>query len=167
MEYEKTSIRSRAIDYTNQGIVITDPNQSDNPIVDVNKAFEKMSGYAAEEIIGKNCRFLQGDDHEQPAISELRRAIETHQDTVVLLKNYRKDGTMFWNELAVAPIYNDEGAVTYFVGVQQDVTERQLLQEQLAASNKRLEEMNDAMVDRELKMVALKKELAELEAQRG
>ena len=113
-------------------ITITDPNLPDDPLVYVNPAFEETTGYAAEEALGRNCRFLQGEDRDQPAIAELRNAVREGRQSTVVLKNYRKDGTLFWNELSIYPVRDEEGSVTNFVGVQNDVTERIRAEEVLA-----------------------------------
>jgi PAS domain S-box-containing protein len=105
-------------------IVISDPNQPDDPIVYVNPAFERTTGYAAEEVLGRNCRFLQGEDRNQSALEELRAAVYEGRHCTVVLRNYRKDGTLFWNELSIYPVRDEEGRMTNFVGVQNDVTER-------------------------------------------
>ncbi|MBC8141198.1 MAG: PAS domain-containing protein, partial [Armatimonadetes bacterium] len=105
-------------------IVVSDPNQPDNPIVFHNPAFEKVSGYAASEIDGFNCRFLQGADTDPATIATLRRAIAAEQPCNVVILNYRKNGTAFWNDLSVSPVRNENGDVTHFVGVQSDVTNR-------------------------------------------
>ncbi len=93
--------------------MLTDANQSDNPIIYVNAAFETITGYTADEIIGQNCRFLQGSnyhqpDHQQPALELLRSAIQEQRECHVILQNYRKDGTPFWNELYTAPAVQSE-----------------------------------------------------------
>jgi len=106
------------------GIVITDATLPDNPIIYVNPAFEHITGYSAEEALGRNCRFLQGDDRDQTALSELRMALEEERECRVVLRNYRKDGASFWNELYISPVYDEEGRLVNFVGVQNDVTER-------------------------------------------
>jgi PAS domain S-box-containing protein len=95
----------RAVAASSNGIVITDPKVPDNPIVYVNPAFEKISGYAADEVRGCNCRFLQADDRDQSAIDELREALAEERECRVVLRNYRKDGTPFWNELYVSPVH--------------------------------------------------------------
>jgi PAS domain S-box-containing protein len=120
----------RAVAASSNGIVITDPRVPDNPIVYANPAFEKISGYTAEEVRGRNCRFLQGDCSEQPALDELREALTEGRECRVVLRNYRKDGTPFWNELHVSPVYDEEGRLTNFVGVQNDVTERRRIEEE-------------------------------------
>ena len=106
------------------GVVITDATDSDHPIVYVNPAFECMTGFSAEEAVGRNCRFLQGEDRDQPALDELRAALREERECRVVLYNYRKDGTPFWNELHVSPVYDEEGRLANFVGVQSDVTGR-------------------------------------------
>jgi PAS domain S-box-containing protein len=121
---EQWRLLSVAIDATNNCICITDPNQPDNPIIYVNRGFERLTGYDRDEVIGRNCRFLQNDDRDQPALRELRTAIQEGYDTRVLLRNYRKDGSMFWNELYLSAVYDDQGKVIYFMGVQNDVTQR-------------------------------------------
>src|SRR3712207_774753 len=90
-------------------IVITDPNQPDAPIVYANPAFERTTGYTAEEALGRNCRFLQGEDRDQPTLGELRAAVSEGRHCTVVLRNYRKDGTLFWNELSVYPVRDGEG----------------------------------------------------------
>jgi PAS domain S-box-containing protein len=122
----------RAVTASTNSIVITDPNQPDDPLVYVNPAFERTTGYPAEEALGRNCRFLQSEDHDQPALEELRIAIHEERHCTVVLRNYRKDGTMFWNELSVYPVRNETGHMTNFVGVQNDVTERVRAEEVLS-----------------------------------
>ena len=134
---EMRRLLDRAVAASSNGIVITDPKLPDDPIIYVNPAFERISGYPAEEVLGLNCRFLQGDDHDQPALEELRAALREEQESRVILKNYRKDGTPFWNELYVAPIHDEEGTLTNFVGVQNDITERREIEEVLRESEER------------------------------
>ena len=110
----------RAVAASSNGIIITDPKLPDNPIVYVNPAFERISGYPVDEVLGHNCRFLQGDDRAQPVLDELRAALGEERESRVVLRNYRKDGTPFWNELYVAPVHDEEGRLTNFVGVQND-----------------------------------------------
>jgi diguanylate cyclase (GGDEF)-like protein/PAS domain S-box-containing protein len=124
-------LAQRALESSGNGIIITDCLQPDNPVVFVNPAFERITGYSEAEVIGKNCRFLRGDDHSQSAILRLRQAIEDKRDTRVVLRNYRKDGKLFWNELYVSPVRADDGTVTHFVGVQKDISEQKLAEENL------------------------------------
>jgi PAS domain S-box-containing protein len=121
---DKLRLLERAVIASTNSIVIVDPNQPDYPIVYVNPAFEKTTGYAYEEVLGRNCRFLQGEDRDQPALGELRTAVREGRHCTAVLRNYRKDGTLFWNELSIYPVRDAEGRATSFVGVQNDVTER-------------------------------------------
>lgn len=98
------ALMTRALDASISGIVITDNNQPDNPIIYCNKAFEHISGYDRLEIIGRNCRFLQKEDRNQEVRQTLRDAIKKGEDCFVEIRNYRKDGILFWNELYMSPI---------------------------------------------------------------
>lgn len=102
----------------NAGVVVVDAVQADMPIIYANAAFEKMSGYSAHEIIGKNCRFMQRDDVLQPGLPIIRDAIKNEKSGYAVLRNYKKDGTRFVNELFVSPIYDSTGKLIQFVGVQ-------------------------------------------------
>ena len=145
-ENEKILIsRGRAIEYSTQGVVITDAKNPNNPIVDVNPAFEVLTGYTKKEILGKNCSFLQGDDRNQDAIKNLRKAIAAKKHTRVEIRNYRKDGTMFWNELTISPVFGNDGELINFVGVQQDITDRVLSVEALKETNVELKSLNQAL----------------------
>jgi len=134
---EELRLRDRAIAASSNGIVITDPNRLDHPIIYVNLAFERMTGYAAEEVLGRNCRFLQGADCEQPALEELRAALGEAHECRVVLRNYKKDGTMFWNELSVSPVRSEGGEPVNFVGIQEDITQRVEAEEELRQSEER------------------------------
>ncbi len=133
-------LRDRAIAASSNGIVISDPNQPDNPLIYVNRSFELMTGYSAEELLGHNCRLLQGSDRDQPALDEVRAAIREERDCEVLLRNYRKDGTLFWNELRLSPVHDERGQLVNFVGVQNDVTERKQAEEELQRAHDELED---------------------------
>ncbi|MBW9258412.1 MAG: PAS domain S-box protein [Candidatus Thiodiazotropha sp. (ex. Lucinisca nassula)] len=112
----------QAIDTANDGLVIAEREGDDTILLYVNEAFEKLTGYAEEEILYQDCRFLQGDDRDQQARQLIREAIETNQPSRTRLRNYHKDGTLFWNELSITPIINEEDGLTYYIGVQKDVT---------------------------------------------
>ena len=112
------------IDQAKNGIVITDPNQDDNPIIYVNEAFVNIFGYSAEYAIGKNCRFLQGKDTEQSARIEIREAIEKQKEILAVLRNYHKNGELIYNEIQISPIFDKHTLqLKYFLGVQKNVTE--------------------------------------------
>ncbi len=121
---QNLKLLNKAIESAPYGIAITDPKQPDNPAVYVNPAFEKISGYKADEIIGKNMRMMHRDDKNQPGIRKLRQAIKNQTQCEVLVRNYHKDGTQFWVEMIVAPMHDQHGAITHFISIQTDVTER-------------------------------------------
>ena len=113
-----------AIRATRMPMVITDPRQDDNPIIFVNEAFQKLTGYGRDEIIGRNCRFLQGPDTDPAAVERIRSAIRDRTDVQVDLLNYRKDGSTFWNALYLSPTRASDGEVQFFFASQLDVSER-------------------------------------------
>ena len=118
------SVKERAMDEAPVGITLSDPALEDNPLVYVNEAYERLTGYPAEEAVGRNCRFLQGEDTAAEPVAEMRRAIDAEEPVSVEVLNYRKGGTEFWNRVDVAPIYDDAGELIHYVGFQTDVTER-------------------------------------------
>ena len=128
---EELRLRDRAMAASANGIVITDPNRPDNPIVYANPAFARMTGYDSEEVLGNNCRFLQGEERDQPAVDELREAVRAGRGCEVVLRNYKKDGTLFFNELTISPVFDDDGGITRFVGIQDDVTVQKRAEEVL------------------------------------
>ena len=126
-------LKDRAVAASADGIVITGADTPDSPIMYVNEAFERMTGYTKEEIIGQDCRFLQNDDQDQPDLKRLRAALNAGQSCTVTLRNYKKDGTLFYNELSVSPVV-DGGKLVHFVGIQKDVTTRLQTDEALRQS---------------------------------
>ncbi|UOR15313.1 PAS domain-containing protein [Qipengyuania aquimaris] len=108
---------------TRMALCISDPNKPDCPIVYCNQAFVELTGYSREEIVGQNCRFLQGKNTAPEAVAKLAHAVKTEEYTVVDILNYRKDGTAFWNAVHVGPIYHEDGSLAYFFGSQWDITE--------------------------------------------
>jgi PAS domain S-box-containing protein len=133
---ESLLLRNRAIQAASQGILVTDPHQPDNPIVFANLGFERLTGYAPDEMLGRNCRFLQGPDSDPDTIGEIRAAVAAARSCSVEILNYRKDGTTFWNELSISPVLDTAGQLTHFVGVQTDVTERRRLEDQYRQAQK-------------------------------
>lgn len=118
---QKSQMFESAVFASGDAVVITNPNLPDNPIVYINPAFEQLTGYKASQIIGHNCRFLQQKDKNQPALQELREAIKKGQRCQVVLRNYRKDGSLFYNHLTIFPVHNETGELVHFVGIQQAV----------------------------------------------
>ena len=123
-EIQQNEFIKAAIDRVGAGVVITDPEQEDNPMIYCNQGFKDLTGYESEEILGRNCRFLQGEETTQAAVKKLKKGIDDQEVTYVEIKNYKKDGTPFWNELQIFPVYVEQMGQVYFVGVQKDVTKR-------------------------------------------
>ena len=124
-------VLTQILDACVNGVTLSDPDLPDNPIVYANKAFEEMSGYSEEEIVGRNCRFLQGGDREQEGLNVIRAALAKHEACVVTLRNYRKNGELFLNRLSIRPLVDREGNVIYYLGVQYDVTDQARTQQEL------------------------------------
>ncbi|MGA7750040.1 MAG: diguanylate cyclase [Gallionella sp.] len=122
----------KALNESRDGITIADARRKDTPLIYVNEGFEKLTGYTSEEVIGKNYQVLFGADTGQPEIASLRAAIAKGQGCVVTLRNYRKDGTMFWSQLSISPVHNAQGALTHFIGIQKDASDRKLLENHLS-----------------------------------
>ncbi|QOR39202.1 EAL domain-containing protein [Billgrantia diversa] len=112
----------RGIEASPNGVVMSDATQPDMPLVYANEAFCELTGYAQEEVLGKSCRFLQGDETHPKDIEAIRQALAAQADVQVTLLNYRKDGTPFWNRLAISPVFDDGGHCTHFIGIQEDIT---------------------------------------------
>ncbi|MBO0340314.1 MAG: PAS domain S-box protein [Bacteroidota bacterium] len=121
-------IRDRALDEVQNGVIISNAQLEGFPIIYVNKAFERITGYTHDEVIGRKCNFLQNDDRDQREIFDMREALKSKSPCRVEIRNYRKDGSMFWNQLSITPIRNETGEVTHFIGVQNDITEKKNLE---------------------------------------
>lgn len=113
----------QAMAQTRMAICLCDPHAPDLPIVFANRAFRRLTGYSEEEIVGRNCRFLQGPKTDPEPVARIREAVAKEDVVVVELLNYRKNGTTFWNALHLGPIYNDKGELVYFFGSQWDVSD--------------------------------------------
>ena len=133
---EELKLRDRAIAEVDTGVLITDARQAGNPIVYANKALERMTGYTAKEMLGRNPRFLQRDDRDQPALGRIRAAIENAVPVSETVRNYRKDGSSYISELSISPVRDEAGEVSHFIGVQSDVTEKLDTEERLRQSQK-------------------------------
>ncbi|MDP2177841.1 PAS domain-containing protein [Methylicorpusculum sp.] len=129
-------VLSAILDECVNGVTLADPDIEDAPIVYANKAFEHLTGYTQEDIIGHNCRFLQGEDRDQEARFQIAEAMNKHEAIEVTLRNYKKDGTLFHNRLKITPLFDKKNRVIYYLGVQYDITE------QVNATNE-IKELND------------------------
>ncbi|HCH75686.1 MAG TPA: hypothetical protein DFM08_03615, partial [Pseudomonas sp.] len=110
------------IEASNDGIVVAEQEGDDNILIYANPAFERLTGYAVDDILYRDCRFLQGEDRDQPALQAIREAVKNNQPCRQIIRNYRKDGTPFWNELSITPVFNEADQLTYFIGIQKNVT---------------------------------------------
>ena len=120
------------VDASQDGIVVAEQEGDDNILIYVNDAFETLTGYSRDEILYQDCRFLQAGDRDQHGLQLIREAIASGQPTRQVLRNYRKDGTHFWNELSVTPVFNESDQLTYFIGVQKDVTQQVKAEQRVA-----------------------------------
>ncbi|MGL5135733.1 MAG: PAS domain S-box protein, partial [Planktothrix sp.] len=143
----RMELLERAITASPSGIVISDFTTADYPIIYCNAAFEKLTGYSQEEVLGRNCRMLQGDDTDPQELARLRDAIAGHTNCSVTLKNYRKDGNSFWNELSISPVRDREGRLTHFIGIQTDITQRKQSEDALRESEARYRLLADHATD--------------------
>ncbi len=141
---ENLRLRDRAIAASSNGIVISDVRLPNLPMIYANPAFEYITGYSPESVIGRNCSFLQGIDTNQPEIQEIRNAIKQAKNCTVILRNYRRDGTLFWNELSLSPVFDVDGKCTHYVGIQNDITERKQAEMALLMSQQRLQHLLSA-----------------------
>lgn len=127
----ENKLLERAMDTTSEGITIGDMTSPNRPLIYVNQAFEKLTGYKKEEVLGRNCRFLQGPDTCKNSVDQIRNAILKGEECTVELLNYKKDGTTFWNRLSITPLKDKSNRVTHYVGIQSDITELKKTKERL------------------------------------
>ena len=132
-------VLAEILDSCVNGVTLADPDQEDLPLVYANKAFETITGYTQEDTIGKNCRFLQGSEHDQEGVSQLREAIKNKKPVEVTLRNYRKNGELFYNHLNMTPLFDSLGNILYFLGVQYEITEQVRAAEEIRALKEQLE----------------------------
>jgi PAS domain S-box-containing protein len=128
----------RAVEASTSSISMVDAIQPDMPLIYVNPAFEHITGYKRDEVLGRNCRLLQGAELGQPSLDKIRKALQDGCAGEALVRNYRKDGTPFWNELRIAPVHDEHGRLTHFIGISDDVTERKLAEFQTMEQQARL-----------------------------
>ncbi|MCY1398336.1 Blue-light photoreceptor [compost metagenome] len=133
----------RMVDASNDGIVVAEQEGDDTILIYANAAFERLTGYQANDILYRDCRFLQGTDRDQPARELIRQALQSGTPCRHVLRNYRKDGSAFWNELSITPVYNENNKLMYFIGTQKDVSQQ---------------------VETEQRVVALEQQVAQLQA---
>ena len=139
------NLLKKAVNASKDGIVIAEQEGSDNILIYANRAFEELTGYSEDEILYQDCRFLQAGDRDQAPLAEVREAIRRGESTRVVLRNYRKDGSLFWNELTITPVFNDDYHLTYFIGIQRDVTELVHMHEENERLRQRVSELESRL----------------------
>jgi PAS domain S-box-containing protein len=112
------------LDHCVNGVTLADSDLDDCPIIYATKAFEQLTGYAQDDIIGFNCRFLQGDDKDQPQIEQIREGLKNRTEIDITLRHYKKDGTLFHNHLKIKPLFDNKQRLLYFLGIQYDITDK-------------------------------------------
>jgi PAS domain S-box-containing protein len=143
---EQLALKDRALDVAAEGITIADARLPARPLIYANDGFERLTGYPVGEVLGRNCRFLQGPESDPTAVAEIRAAIAEQRECIVEILNYRRDGRSFWNRLSVTPVRDESGVVTHFIGIQSDVTVRREAEEGLRRAK--------AALDHDLKLAA-------------
>ncbi|MFB6093137.1 MAG: PAS domain S-box protein [Haloquadratum sp.] len=138
-------LKNRAMDEAPVGITLADAREEDNPVIYANREFERITGYRRDEVVGRNCRFLQGEATRAEPVAAMRRAIDAEEPVTVELRNYREDGTEFWNRVTIAPIESGDGTVTHYVGFQEDVTDRKEDEEKLRRFRRAVEAAGHAV----------------------
>lgn len=124
-------MKTAALEAALNGIIITDAQEDDNPIIYFNPTFQKITGYSGDEILNRNCRFLQADDKDQDGVKTIKNSIKNGKKCRVQIRNYKKDGTLFWNEVSINPIRDKTGKITHFVGIQNDITEQKNVEQEI------------------------------------
>ncbi|MGE8496307.1 MAG: PAS domain-containing protein [Pseudomonas sp.] len=127
------------VDASNDGIVVAEQEGEDNILIYANAAFQQLTGYPSEDILYQDCRFLQADDRAQAGLDIIREAVRSQKPCRQIIRNYRKDGSPFWNELSITPVFNEGDQLTYFIGIQKDVTQQVETQERVQALENELE----------------------------
>ena len=138
------------VEASNDGIVVAEQEGDDNILIYANPAFQRLTGYAVDDILYRDCRFLQGDDRDQPGLANIREAVRSLKPCREIIRNYRQDGSAFWNELSITPAFNEADQLTYFIGIQKDVSAE-------VQATERVREL-------EAEVARLKAQLAELQA---
>jgi len=137
-------VLSAILDECVNGVTLADPDLEDAPIIYANKAFERLTGYGQEDIIGLNCRFLQGNDRDQPGRYIIAEKMKKHESVEVTLRNYKKNGELFHNHLKITPLFDNKQRVIYYLGVQYDITKQVDANNEIKELNALLNALNGA-----------------------
>lgn len=137
------------INASNDGIVVAEQEGEDNILIYANPAFERLTGYQAQDILYQDCRFLQAGDRQQEGLNAIRDAVIHNRPCRQIIRNYRKDGSLFWNELSITPVYNEADQLTYYIGIQKDATEQ-------VEANQRVRELEQEVANLRSELARLK-----------
>ena len=140
------ALREAAMHEAPVGITIADATRDDEPLIYVNDEFVELTGYRREEVLGRNCRFLQGEATREEPVAEMREAIDARKPVTVDIRNYRKDGTMFWNRITITPVRDETGNVTHFLGFQEDISETKVYEHEKSLFQKHAEASDQVMI---------------------
>ncbi|MFC0266615.1 PAS sensor domain-containing protein [Kushneria aurantia] len=132
----------RVVNASGDGIVVAEQEGNENILIYVNRGFEGLTGYSADEILYRDCRFLQNGDNQQPGLDRIRDALKDGLPCREVIRNYRKDGTLFWNELSITPVHDEEDQLLYFIGVQKNVTALVEAQQEMERLRARVDELS-------------------------
>ena len=141
----RNEILLQLVESAQDGIVVAEKEGEDTILVYVNPAFEQLTGYSADEILYQDCRFLQGEGTNLDAVKVIRHAINDQAPVRMILKNYRKDGSIFWNELSVTPFYDEIDQITYYIGIQKDVTTQVELSLELETARDTIQRLSEQL----------------------
>ena len=140
------ALREAAMHEAPVGITIADATRDDEPLIYVNDEFVELTGYRREEVLGRNCRFLQGEKTREESVAQMREAIDARKPVTVDIRNYRKDGTMFWNRITITPVRDETGNVTHFLGFQEDISETKVYEHEKSLFQKHAEASDQVMI---------------------
>ncbi|MFJ3008278.1 PAS domain-containing protein [Pseudomonas fluorescens] len=143
------------IETSNDGIVVAEQEGDENILIYANQAFQRLTGYSTDETLYQDCRFLQGDDREQPGLLAIREAIKNFQPCRQIIRNYRKDGSAFWNELSITPVFNDADQLTYYIGIQKDVTAQ-------VETSERVRQLEDEVENLKIQLAQLQRSISSI-----
>ncbi|MFT4536155.1 MAG: sigma-B regulation protein RsbU (phosphoserine phosphatase) [Saprospiraceae bacterium] len=143
----KNDLLQKAANESSEGITISSMSEKNRPLIYVNDGFQRMTGYSENEVIGRNCRFLQGEGTDQEAVQKIRDAIKKEESCIVELLNYKKNGTQFWNRLSITPIRDNDQKVSHYVGVQSDITHLNETKNRLVEANNILQKFRKRILD--------------------
>ncbi|PYZ92059.1 biphenyl 2,3-dioxygenase [Salipaludibacillus keqinensis] len=139
-------LKDKVLEKTQLVFIITDPNLPDNPVIYANQGFTSLTGYSQEEVIGHNCRFMQGEKTDPAAVDKIRQAVEKFEPVSVEILNYKKNGDPFWNLLHLDPIYLEEEDQYYIVGIQKDISDFKQAEEKISTYNREIELLSTPLV---------------------